>query len=125
MEYDAINSIIDDETVISPKLHSSNSILRYVRAMSNAHSLDDIRAVYRLVNNKAEAMELSVHFDAPYLDKTLAEMPFKKGVLIACIRRGSRIIFPRGTDSINAGDTIIAFTTAENHISGFKDLFER
>jgi len=125
MEYDTISDIIHDETVISPKLHSSNSILRYVRAMSNARSMDYIRAVYRLVNNKAEALELSVPFDAPYLDKTLAQMPLRKNVLIACIRRGSRIFFPRGTDSINAGDTIIAFTTAEHHISQFRDLFER
>lgn len=125
VDYASISDIIHDETIISPKLHSCNAILRYVRAMSNALSMDDIRAVYRLVNNKAEALELAVPAGSPYLGKTLAELPLRPGVLVACIRRGRSIIFPGGNDSFKASDVIVVFTTAQHHISSFKDLFVR
>lgn len=123
VNYASISDIVHDETIISPKLHSCNSILRYVRAMSNARSMDNIRAVYRFVNNRAEALELSVPFDSPYLNTTLAKLPFRDDVLIACIRRGRRILFPGGNDVIKANDTIIVFTAAVHPISCFKDLF--
>ena len=93
--------------------------------MSNALSMDGIRAVYRLVNNKAEALELAVPAGSPYLGKTLAELPLRPGVLVACIRRGRSIIFPGGNDSFKASDVIVVFTTAQHHISSFKDLFVR
>ena len=92
--------------------------------MSNARSMDYIRAVYRLVNDRAEAIELSVPFDAPHLDDTLAELPLRRNVIIATIQRGSRVFFPTGSDSINAGDTIIVFTTSQNKISSFSDLLD-
>ncbi|MBQ6474622.1 MAG: Trk system potassium transporter TrkA [Clostridia bacterium] len=124
VDYQSIVDIIQDETIISPRLHSCNAIIRYVRAMSNARSMDYIRAVYRLVNDRAEAIELSVPFDAPHLDDTLAELPLRRNVIIATIQRGSRVFFPTGSDSINAGDTIIVFTTSQNKISSFSDLLD-
>lgn len=39
------------------------------------------------------------------------ELKMKNNLLIACINRGGRIIFPRGHDAIEPDDSVIIVTT--------------
>jgi len=48
----------------------------------------------------------------------LMNLKKKDNLLIACIGRKGKIIFPRGQDAIAAGDTVIIVTTH----TGFKDI---
>ena len=51
-------------------------------------------------------------------DKLVKEGKLKKNVLVACITRNGKIIFPRGKDTIASGDTVIVVTTHK----GLKDI---
>ena len=48
----------------------------------------------------------------------------RKNLLIACIIRGRRIIYPGGNDTIEAGDNVIVVTT--NHqLQDLSDILDR
>ena len=48
----------------------------------------------------------------------------KKNVLIACIARNDKIIFPRGKDVIKRGDAVIVVTT-HTGLKDISDILER
>ena len=48
----------------------------------------------------------------------LMQLKKKDSLLIACINRGGKIIFPRGQDAIMPEDTVVVVTTH----SGFGDI---
>lgn len=110
------------DSVISPKLLTSNDILRYVRAMSNT-SGGQVVTLHSIIENKAEALEFRIAEDAQYTDIPLMQLRLKPNILICCINRGGKIIIPRGSDVIKANDTVILVTTANRPIVAFKDIF--
>ena len=77
-----------------------------------------METLYKIVANKAEALEFRVGKDAPMTGIPLEKLSFKNNLLIACINRNGTIITPRGKDTIEAGDTVIVVTTH----SGLNDL---
>ncbi|MCD8122300.1 MAG: Trk system potassium transporter TrkA [Clostridiales bacterium] len=104
-------------SIIHPKLITADLITQYVRAMQNSMG-SNVETLYKIVANKAEALEFRVGKDAPMIDIPLEKLSFKDNLLIACITRGSRIITPRGKDTIEPGDRVIVVTTH----SGLRDL---
>ncbi|MBC8535237.1 Trk system potassium transporter TrkA [Feifania hominis] len=98
------------ESVISPKYLTANQIIRYVRALRNSLG-SKVETLYRIVNNKAEALEFKVGERARVIGKTLTQLELKENLLIACIVRKGRIIIPRGSDQIEHGDSVIVVTT--------------
>lgn len=104
-------------SIIYPKLITADGIIRYVRAMQNSMG-SNVETLYKIVANRAEALEFRVGKDAPMCGVPLEELSFKDNLLIACINRGGKIITPRGKDSMKPGDTVIIVTTH----SGLKDL---
>ena len=104
-------------SIIYPKLITADGIIRYVRAMQNSMG-SNVETLYKIVANKAEALEFRVGKDAPMTGIPLEKLSFKNNLLIACINRNGTIITPRGKDTIEAGDTVIVVTTH----SGLNDL---
>lgn len=104
-------------SIIYPKLITADGIIRYVRAMQNSMG-SNVETLYKIVANKAEALEFRVGKDAPLCNIPLEQLSFKDNLLIACINRGGKIITPRGKDTIEPGDTVIIVTTH----SGLNDL---
>lgn len=104
-------------SLIQPKMLTAEIILQYVRAMQNSMG-SNVETLYKIVQNKAEALEFRVGKDAPLIGIPLEKLSFKDNLLIACINRGGQIITPRGKDTIEPGDTVIVVTTH----SGLKDL---
>lgn len=104
-------------SIIYPKLLTADGIIRYVRAMQNSMG-SNVETLYKIVANRAEALEFRVGKDAPMCGVPLEELSFKDNLLIACINRGGKIITPRGKDSMKPGDTVIIVTTH----SGLNDL---
>ena len=104
-------------SIIYPKMITADGIIRYVRAMQNSMG-SNVETLYKIVQNKAEALEFRVGKDAPLIGIPLEKLSFKDKLLIACINRGGQIITPRGKDTIEPGDTVIVVTTH----SGLKDL---
>lgn len=104
-------------SIIYPKLITADGIIRYVRAMQNSMG-SNVETLYKIVANRAEALEFRVGKDAPMRRIPLEKLSFKDNLLIACINRGGKIITPRGKDCIEQGDTVIIVTTQ----TGLKDL---
>lgn len=104
-------------SIIYPKLITADSIVQYVRAMQNSMG-SNVETLYKIVANKAEALEFRVEKDSPVIGIPLEKLTFKSNLLIACINRNGKIITPRGKDTIEPRDTVIVVTTH----SGLNDL---
>ncbi|MGI6577757.1 MAG: Trk system potassium transporter TrkA [Eubacteriales bacterium] len=100
------------ESIISPKDITVDYILRYVRAMQNTMG-SNVLTLYRIVENKAEALEFRVDKKAECVGVPLKELKLKPNLLIASIMRGDSHIIPRGDDTIEADDRVIVIT--KNH----------
>ncbi len=97
---------LDLDTTIYPKDITSDLIVRYVRAMKNTIG-SNVETLRNIVPDRIEATEFIVKENSPITKGTLAELQFKKGVLVAAILRKSKVIIPRGSDSIIAGDRVV------------------
>lgn len=97
------------DNVVSPKLITANYILRYVRGLKNAMG-NPVNALYRIVGDRVEAIELTAGTSTKYIDIPLKKLNITKGVLIATIVRKNEIIIPHGSDMIKPGDNVILIT---------------
>ena len=107
-------------SVIYPKMLTADIILQYVRAMQNSMG-SNIETVYKIVADKAEALEFRVRGDSPVLGIPLEKLRTRNNLLVACINRNGRIIMPRGKDTLEAGDTVIIVTT-HTGLNDLKDI---
>ena len=98
------------ESVITPKDITTNHIIRYVRGMESSQG-SEFKTLYRLVENKVEALEFYIPFETSYTNIPLKDLRTKNNTLLACIIRNNQVIIPNGNDSIQALDTVIIFTT--------------
>ncbi len=72
--------VIDDldlGSVIYPKYITSDSILRYVRAMQNTIG-SNVETLYHILDSQAEALEFAVHDHSPVTGVPLSELKLKK-----------------------------------------------
>lgn len=109
----AFNGIINKlnlDSIINPKYVTAEYIVQYVRAMNNSIG-SNVTTLYRLVDNRVEALEFNIKEKSPILDTPLESLELKKNVLIACIIRDYKIITPRGQDCLMLGDKVIVVTT--------------
>lgn len=114
------NDVIDNlqlGSVVYPKYITAEAILAYVRARQNSIG-SNVETLYRMFDNRVEAIEFHVEKDSPVIGIPLMEMKLKDHLLIACIGRSNRVFFPRGGDSIQAGDHVVIVTTH----TGFADI---
>lgn len=114
------NDVIDDlqlGSVIYPKYITSEAIIAYVRAKQNSIG-SNVETLYHMFDNRVEAIEFHIQKGAPVVGVPLMNLKMKDSLLIACINRGGRIIFPRGQDKIQPEDTLIVVTTH----TGFGDV---
>ena len=119
------HSILNDiglETIVSPQLVASNLVTRYVRALHNSADNSQIQTLHKLVNGKVEAAEFIVPENAGYLDIPFKDLNLLPNLLIVCIMRKGKIIFPGGTDVMKAGDSVIV-VTANRILEDLHDIF--
>lgn len=108
---------LDLDSVIYPKNITANLILKHVRARKNNIG-NNIETLYKIIDNKVEALEFHVSEDSILLGKTLEELKLKRNVIVGCITRKGKVFIPRGKDEFKVGDSVIIVTT----ISGLSDL---
>lgn len=109
--------------IVTPSRLITNKILKLVRSIVSKNSETDIEMLYRIADNQAEAIQFHVNKEMSYTGKTLSELNFKKGVILAYIVRNEQLIFPTGSDSICNDDQVIFITTREN-ITSIEDMLE-
>ena len=81
-------------------------------------------ALHRIVDGKVEAMEFLADAATLHLGETLEKIRLKPNILIACINRGTRIIIPQGSDTIEEGDSLVVVTTADRMITSLNAIFD-
>ncbi|MCI8404976.1 MAG: Trk system potassium transporter TrkA [Clostridia bacterium] len=109
-------------SIVTPKNITANMIIRYARAMKSAQETE-MRTLYRIVNNRAEAMEFIVNNPSALTARPLAQIRMKKNVLIAAILRNNRMFLPDGESTIMVGDTVVIVTT--ERMTTLTDILER
>lgn len=108
--YDEIIDSLDVGSIVYPKFITAETIIKYVRAMHNSIG-SNIETLYRLSDNRVEALEFYIKPDSPVIGIPLQELPLKKNMLIGCITHRGQVTIPKGQSVIEAGDTVILITT--------------
>ena len=109
LAFDDIIEGLDIGSVIYPKYLTTDYIIQHVRSMRHS-AVNTIETLYRLLDNRVEALEFSILDTCPVTDIPLFELKIRPGHLICCIRRGEQVLIPRGHDSIQVGDSVIVVT---------------
>ena len=109
-------------SLLQPKKIVSDIITRYVRAMQNSIN-SNVEALYHISDGRVEALEFSIHEDAPVLQVQLQDLPIRDNVLVACIYRHGKIIIPNGQTVIEVGDRVIVVTTDQN-LGDIRDILK-
>lgn len=119
------HSIIDNlqlDSVIHPKHITGEYIVRYVRAMQNTVG-SNIETLYKLMDDKAEALEFRVRENSRVTGIPLKDLNLKDNLQIACINRKGKIILPDGFDEIRLHDTVIVITKQKG-LNDLKDILK-
>ena len=98
------------DSLVSAKTATADAIMGYVRARQNSYSNANVETMYRLVDDRVEALEFLIKEDASYTNIPLKNLPTKPNNLIACIGRNRNIIIPSGNDFIQKGDIVVVIT---------------
>ena len=105
-DFSSVVKHLDLDSIIYPRNITSDLIVRYARAMKNTRG-SNVETLYNIVKNKVEASEFIVKKNSPITEAPLAELNFKRNVLIAAILRKNKVIIPRGADRILPGDRVV------------------
>ena len=109
LDFDDILDGLEIGSVIYPKYLTCDFIVQYVRALQNA-SGSNVKTLYRILDDRVEALEFTVHQPSAATSVPLSELHLKPNQLICCITREDNIIIPRGSDKIQVGDSVIVVT---------------
>lgn len=110
-----------NSAIITPKKIIADYIIRLVRSMASKKS--KIENLYRLEDNKVEAIEILIKSNSNITNIPLKDLKIKKDLIIAYIVRNNVAIFPIGTDVIKEGDRVIIITK-ENFFDDINDIVE-
>ena len=116
----AFNEVVrslDIGSVIYPKFVTANQILQHVRAKENNLG-SNVETLYKLIDNKVEALEFHVSEDSVLLNTSLEELQLRNNVIIGSINRRGNVFIPRGKDTLQIGDSVVVVTTMQ----GLSDL---
>ena len=119
IDFDEVIESLGLDSVIMPKELTAERILQYVRAMA-AGMDSNVETLYRLMNNRVEALEFVIRPQTRIADIPLSEMKLKSNTLIAGILRDGTLIIPSGQDCFREGDVVVVITS---HL-GFKDIYD-
>ena len=110
------------QSIITPKKIIADNIVKVVRSIASKKK-NLIENLYRLENNKVEAVELLINSKSKVSNIPLKDLKIKKNLIIAYIIRNNVAIFPKGTDMIKEGDRVIIIT-AESFFDDINHIIE-
>lgn len=120
--YDEIIESMNLGSVVYPKYVTSESIVKFVRAMHKSMG-SDIEALYSLCENRVEALEFLIRKDCPIAGIPLQDLKLKKNLLVCSINHKGTIISPGGQSTIAEGDTVVVVTT-HTGLHDIRDILE-
>jgi trk system potassium uptake protein TrkA len=102
------------DCIITPKLITTNQILKYTRG--NA-----VESLLKIAGGNVEILEFIVDKNSDLINKALKNIGIVDNTLIATIVRKHEVVVPHGDDVLKRGDRIIVITKHKN-ISDLKGL---
>ena len=109
-------------SVICPKELSTNTIVRYVRAMQN--QVGAALSVHSIANGQVEALEFRVDSNTPHCGVELRDIHLKRNVLIVCITSKDGPVIANGSSSYEPGDTVVLVTSSDTIIHNLNEMFD-
>ncbi len=88
------------DAIISPRLLAVSLAMQHIRG-------GRVRSVAALLEEEIEVVEAEVAAGARLTARNLAQLDLPRGLLVAALRRGGRILVPRGGDRVEAGDEVL------------------
>lgn len=107
-------------SVISPQEITASQITSYIRASQNSMG-NKCKTLYKLVDNKVEALEFEVSSQSNVINTELRNLKLKGQILIAGIIRNGEFIIPKGSSKILPNDSVIVVTTG-NILNDLDDI---
>ena len=117
IDYDEIIENLNLGSIVYPKNITAENIVKFVRAMQNSMG-SNIESLYKLNDNRVEALEFIIREDCPLVGIPLQELKLKKNILVCSINHKGSISTPGGQSVICVGDTVVIVTTT----TGFHDI---
>jgi trk system potassium uptake protein TrkA len=112
------------DSIVTPKLLTTGTILSYVRSLENVSSESRIESLYHIIGNKVEAIEFNIKDPIPHLTGIpLKDIRIKKNILICAIIRKRQVIIPNGSDTMELDDSVI-IVTKDQRFSELRDILE-
>lgn len=108
--FDSVIANLDLGSVVYPKRITADNILKYVRGLSASNS-SNITSLYRILNNKGEALTFKVKKESAITNVPLKDLSFIDNLIICSIIRNDNVITPTGNDEIKVGDIVLIATT--------------
>ncbi len=109
-----------NDSIVSTKLTTVNTILQYVRARQNTHG-NSIITLNKLTDGRAEALEFFMDTHSSVIGVPLKKLQIRKDAIIAGIVRANTALIPGGDDHIEMYDNVIVVTTCP-HIRDIEDI---
>lgn len=121
--YRSIGKNVGINTMVNPKLVTAYKILKYVRTLKNKKK-SCIENIYRICNDKAEAVEFIVASDTKNINERFKNIEFNENAIVATIVRNNEIIIPTGDDYLKLNDRVIIISK-DMVILQIDDIFRR
>ena len=100
--YIMMASKLNIDVVISPKMTTVNSILKFIRK-------GNIVSVYSIFSGEAEAIEFIVSSRSPLKNKKIKNINLPKGSLIVAVNRDKETYIPDGNFELKQNDRVVLF----------------
>ena len=100
------------DSLVTPRKITSNIVVQYARALQNSLG-SKVETLYKLMDEKAEALEFTVQPDFKHCNIALKDIKLKPNILVAGIIRGRKIIIPSGDDVILPGDKVVVISSRQ------------
>ena len=122
ISYDDIIDKLELGSIVYPKYVTAVIIIKYVRAMKNSLG-SNIETLYRLNDNRVEALEFFIRERSPIVGVPLAELNLKPNMIIGCITHKGKTSIANGQSVIRVGDTVILIT-AQTGLHDIRDAVQ-
>ncbi len=99
------------DTPIQPQTIIAEQVLQHVRGMENTAYDSGVELLRRVMDDQLEVLEFVARQGSPCLGIPLSELEMRDETLIAALIRKGACIIPNGSNTIHAGDRVLAVTT--------------
>ena len=106
-DYQELTRLMPVDAIVDPNEALASLILRVVHYPPHTRAFSIIERI------NAEMLEVVMPENNELIGKTLAQIKLKKGVVVALLGRGEKVLLPTGATQLLAGDHVILFALTE------------